>query len=54
MANLLVGVILGSLAGYFGGLLDEIIMRIADIFYAIPMLVMAMAWSWPWAGGSNR
>ncbi|OHD21215.1 MAG: peptide ABC transporter permease [Spirochaetes bacterium GWB1_66_5] len=42
-ANLLVGLILGALAGYFGGLVDEIIMRIADIFYAIPLLVMAMA-----------
>jgi peptide/nickel transport system permease protein len=42
-ANLLIGIILGALAGYFGGLVDEIIMRIADIFYAIPFLVMAMA-----------
>jgi peptide/nickel transport system permease protein len=49
-ANLLVGLILGAVAGYFGGLVDEIIMRIADIFYAIPLLVMAMAWWWPWAG----
>jgi len=43
MANMVVGIILGSLAGYLGGLVDEIIMRITDIFYAIPMLVMAMA-----------
>ena len=43
IANLVTGVILGSLAGYFGGLVDEVIMRIADIFYAIPFLVMAMA-----------
>ena len=42
-ANLLVGLILGSIAGYFGGILDEIVMRIADVFYAIPILVMAMA-----------
>lgn len=42
-ANLLIGVILGSLAGYFGGIFDEIVMRVADIFYAIPFLVMAMA-----------
>jgi peptide/nickel transport system permease protein len=42
-ANLLVGLVLGAIAGYFGGLVDEIIMRIADIFYAIPTLVMAMA-----------
>jgi peptide/nickel transport system permease protein len=42
-ANLVVGLILGAIAGYFGGLADEIIMRLADIFYAIPTLVMAMA-----------
>jgi len=42
-ANLLVGLLLGAVAGYFGGLVDEIIMRVADIFYAIPLLVMAMA-----------
>lgn len=42
-ANLLIGIVLGSLSGYFGGLFDEIVMRIADIFYAIPFLVMAMA-----------
>jgi peptide/nickel transport system permease protein len=42
-ANLLIGIVLGSLAGFFGGIFDEIVMRVADIFYAIPFLVMAMA-----------
>jgi peptide/nickel transport system permease protein len=42
-ANLLIGILLGAIAGYFGGLVDEIIMRITDVFYAIPFLVMAMA-----------
>lgn len=42
-ANLLIGIVLGLLAGYFGGTLDEVIMRITDIFFAIPFLVMAMA-----------
>jgi len=50
VANLVVGLILGAVAGYFGSLVDEIIMRIADIFYAIPLLVMAMALWWPWPG----
>ena len=40
---LLIGVTLGTLAGYFGGWIDEIIMRFVDIMYAIPMLVLAMA-----------
>ena len=38
-----IGIVLGSLAGYFGGLLDEIIMRITDIFLAFPALILAMA-----------
>jgi len=42
-ANLLIGIILGALAGYYGGIADEIIMRITDMFYAIPFLVAAMA-----------
>jgi peptide/nickel transport system permease protein len=43
VANLLMGLVLGAIAGYFGGLIDELVMRIGDIFYAIPILVMAMA-----------
>jgi peptide/nickel transport system permease protein len=37
------GIILGSLAGYFGGIIDEVIMRITDIFLAFPALILAMA-----------
>jgi len=40
---LLTGIVLGSLAGYFGGRLDEVIMRITDIFLAFPALILAMA-----------
>ena len=32
----LLGVIMGGIAGYFGGWIDSIIMRIVDIFYCIP------------------
>lgn len=38
-----IGIILGTLSGYYGGVLDEIIMRINDIIWAIPLLVLAMA-----------
>jgi len=38
-----VGIVLGSLAGYFGGVIDEVIMRITDIFLAFPALILAMA-----------
>jgi len=41
--TLLMGIILGSLAGYFGGVVDEVIMRITDVFLAFPALILAMA-----------
>lgn len=34
----IIGVILGGLAGYFGGWVDNLIMRIVDIIYCIPQL----------------
>ena len=40
---LVIGVVLGSIAGYFGGLADEVIMRVTDIFMAFPALILAMA-----------
>ena len=38
----LIGVIVGSISAYFGGWVDEILMRIVDIFLSIPFLVAAM------------
>jgi len=38
-----IGMPLGSLAGYFGGWLDEVIMRITDMFLAFPPLLLAIA-----------
>lgn len=40
---LLIGITVGSIAGYFGGLADDIIMRITDIIFAFPGLILAMA-----------
>jgi len=42
-AVLIIGITLGSIAGYFGGIIDEILMRITDIFLAFPALILAMA-----------
>ncbi|MBX3035942.1 MAG: ABC transporter permease [Anaerolineales bacterium] len=39
----LIGAPLGALAGYKGGWLDEVIMRITDLFLAFPSLLLAMA-----------
>ncbi len=40
---LIVGVVLGSLAGYFGGTLDLLIMRGIDIMLAFPSILLAIA-----------
>ncbi|MGP1419335.1 MAG: ABC transporter permease [Sphaerochaetaceae bacterium] len=43
LVSLCMGVIFGSFAGYHGGLTDNVIMRIMDIFAAIPSIMMAIA-----------
>ena len=39
---LLIGVPLGAVAGYFGGAVEDIIMRITDIFAAVPNILMGI------------
>ena len=41
--SLLIGVLLGSVAGFFGGVVDAIITRITDVFLSIPYIVLAVA-----------
>ncbi len=38
LVSLLIGVSYGAVAGYFGGRVDSIMMRIVDILYALPFL----------------
>jgi|SRR3990172_2157621 len=42
---LLIGVPLGAIAGGLGGVMDEIIMRITDVFLSFPPLLLAIAMS---------
>ncbi len=39
-AGALIGLVLGGLSGYFGGVLDEVIMRLTDTFLAVPGLLL--------------
>lgn len=41
--SVLIGGTIGSVAGYFGGAIDNVLMRIMDVFLAIPSIVMAIA-----------
>ncbi|MHA2937134.1 ABC transporter permease [Vibrio sp. RC27] len=39
----LLGFVIGTVAGYFGGWVDTLLMRITDVFLAFPKLVLALA-----------
>jgi peptide/nickel transport system permease protein len=41
--TMVVGTAIGSIAGFVGGKVDEVIMRIVDVFLAIPELIFALA-----------
>jgi len=38
LVSLLIGVAYGAIAGYFGGRLDSVMMRIVDVLYALPFM----------------
>ena len=37
------GVVIGAVAGYAGGLTDELLMRLTELFMAFPFIILAMA-----------
>jgi peptide/nickel transport system permease protein len=43
IASLMVGMSVGALAGYLGGLWDELLMRLTDVVFAFPTIILAMA-----------
>jgi len=40
--SLVIGILLGLFAGYYGGWIDEMLMRVTDVFFGIPSLILAM------------
>jgi peptide/nickel transport system permease protein len=41
-SGIVIGTFVGIISGYAGGLLDEVVMRIVDIWAAVPFLIFAM------------
>lgn len=39
----LIGIVVGMLAGYFGGLVDDVLMRLVDVLLAFPSLILVLA-----------
>ncbi len=49
-----IGTVLGAVSGYFGGWIDMLLMRITDIFLAIPFLPLLIAISAIYSSGNNN
>ncbi|MEM3345462.1 MAG: ABC transporter permease, partial [Thermoplasmata archaeon] len=43
VSGALIGIVLGVFSAFYGGWFDEIIMRLTDIFFSIPYLVLVIA-----------
>ena len=50
--GLLVGTASGIVAGYYGGMIDEIIMRLVDLWLALPFLLLALVVAVTIGGGT--
>ncbi|KRD65578.1 ABC transporter permease [Ensifer sp. Root278] len=40
--SVLIGMVVGAVAAYYGGVVEEVLMRIVDVFMAVPFLIAAM------------
>ncbi len=43
LVSLAIGVLFGSVAGFFGGIVDALISRLTDVFLAVPYIVLTIA-----------
>lgn len=53
LATLLIGATLGVIAGFAGGWLDTLLSRLADVFFAIPLLLGAIIIMFTWRSNSS-
>jgi oligopeptide transport system permease protein len=42
LVSLIIGITYGAVAGYFGGKIDELMMRIVDVLYALPYMMVVI------------
>ncbi len=42
LINTLIGCVVGGVSGYFGGKVDMLVMRLIDVLYGIPMIILAI------------
>lgn len=54
LISLVLGTLIGAVAGFFGGKVDNIIMRILDIIQAFPQMLMAIALSAVFGTGFDK
>jgi len=52
--SLLIGLLVGSLSGYFGGWVDQLLMRLVDILLAFPGILLAIAFTAVLGPGLNH
>ena len=43
IAAMIIGAVIGGVAGYFGGWVDNVLMRLADLVFAFPGIILALA-----------
>ncbi|MCX6653008.1 MAG: ABC transporter permease [Methanomassiliicoccales archaeon] len=43
LTSAIIGLAIGAVAGFYGGWIDEALMRITDVFLSLPALILAMA-----------
>jgi peptide/nickel transport system permease protein len=59
LSTALIGIIIGAVAGYAGGLTNQVLMRVADSFLAVPVIAAVVLFTQLWVttintfGGSN-